>query len=90
MKRLVITAILSLGFAVQLDIVLIWLPIQCSELNAMHQLWKELKDDLASNRQFWNIAETVDYPEQWVLNLTDKQALLKAGVFSKSYWLRHF
>ena len=28
--------------------------------------------------------------QQWVLNLTDNQALQKAGVFSKSYWLRHF
>ena len=84
------TAILSRGLAVQLDIVLIWLPKQCSELNAMDQLWKELKGDLAANRQFRNIAETVDYAEQWVLKLTDNQALQKAGVFSKSYWLRHF
>jgi hypothetical protein len=75
--------------AAQLDIVLIWLPKQCSELNAMDQLWKELKDDLAANRQFKNIDEAVDYAEQWVLNLTNNQALQKAGVFSKSYWLRH-
>ncbi|MGH9753753.1 MAG: transposase [Blastocatellia bacterium] len=84
------TAILSQVLAAQLDIVLIWLPKQCSELNAMDQLWKELKGDLAANRQFKNIAEAVDYAEQWVLNLTDNQALQKAGVFSKSYWLRHF
>jgi DDE superfamily endonuclease len=84
------TAILSQVFAAQLDIVLVWLPKQCSELNAMDQLWKELKGDLAANRQFRNIAETVDYAEQWVLNLTDNQALQKAGVFSKSHWLKHF
>ena len=83
------TAILSQVLAAQLDIVLIWLPKQCSELNAMDQLWKELKGDLAANRQFRNIAEAVDYAEQWVLNLTNNQALQKAGVFSKSYWLRH-
>jgi hypothetical protein len=53
-------------------------------------LWKELKGELAANRQFKNIAEAVDYAEQWVLHLTDNQALRKAGVFSKSYWLRHF
>lgn len=76
--------------AAQLDIVFVWLPKQCSELNAMDQLWKELKGDLAANRQFKNIAEAVDYAEQWVLNLTDNQALKKAGVLSKSYWLRHF
>jgi hypothetical protein len=31
--------------------VFVWLPKQCSELNAMDQLWKELKGDLAANRQ---------------------------------------
>jgi hypothetical protein len=61
-----------------------------SELNAMDQLWKKLKGDLAANRQFRSIAETVDYAEHWVLKLTDHQALQKAGVFSKSHLLRHF
>jgi len=28
--------------------------------------------------------------QQWVLNLTDNQALQKAGVFSKSHWPKHF
>jgi transposase len=83
------TAIVSQVLAAQLDIVFVWLPKQCSELNAMDQLWKELKDDLAANRQFKNIDEAVDYAEQWVLNLTNNQALQKAGVFSKSFWLRH-
>jgi len=49
-----------------------------------------LKGDLAANRQFRNIAEAVDYAEQRVLRLTNNQALQKAGVFSKSYWLKHF
>jgi hypothetical protein len=84
------TAILSRVLAVQLDIVFVLLPKQCSELNTMDQLWKELRGDLAANRQFRNIAEAVDYAEQWILKLTDNQALQKAGVFSKSYWLRHF
>jgi DDE superfamily endonuclease len=83
------TAILSRVLAAQLDIVFVWLPKQCSELKAMNQLWKELKDDLAANRQFRNIDEAVDNAEQWVLKLANNQALQKAGVFSKSYWLRH-
>jgi len=57
------TAILSQVLAAQLDIVFVWLPKQCSELNAMDQLWKELKDDLAANRQFKNIDEAVDYAD---------------------------
>jgi hypothetical protein len=68
----------------------VWLPKQCSELNAMDQLWKELKGDLAANRQFKNIVEAVDYAKQWVLHLTDTQAIRKAGVFSKSCRLGHF
>jgi hypothetical protein len=56
----------------------------------MDQLWKELKGDLAANSRFRNIAKAVDYAEQWVLKLTDSQALQKAGIFSKSYWLRQF
>ena len=83
------TAILSLVLATQLDIVLVWLPKQCSELNAMDQLWKEFEGDLAANRQFKNIDEAVDYAEQWILRLTNNQPLQKAGIFSKSYWLRH-
>jgi hypothetical protein len=30
----------------------------------MDQLWKELKDDLAANRQFKSIDEAVNYAEQ--------------------------
>ena len=57
------TAILSQALAAQLEIEFLWLPKQCSELNAMDQLWKELKDDLATNRQFKNIGDAVDYVE---------------------------
>ena len=39
----------------------------------MDQLWKELKGDLAANRQFKNIDEAVDYAKQWVLKLANNQ-----------------
>jgi type II secretory pathway pseudopilin PulG len=45
------TAADSLALAAELDITLLWLPRQCSELNAMDHLWRQLKDDLAANRQ---------------------------------------
>lgn len=83
------TAIQSQALAAQLDIILVWLPKQCSELNAMDQIWKELKGKLAANRQFQNIDEAVDYAEQWVLKLSNSETLQKAGVLSKSYWLKH-
>jgi DDE superfamily endonuclease len=78
------TAFLSQVLAAQLDIVLIWLPKQCSELNAMGQLWKELKGDLAANRQFKNIDDAVDYAEQWILRLTNNQPLQKPAYFQRA------
>jgi len=54
------TAILSQVLAAHLNIVFVWLPKHCSELNGMDQLWKELKDDLTANRKFKNIAEAVN------------------------------
>jgi hypothetical protein len=69
---------------------LVWLPKQYSELNAMDHLWRELKDDISANYQFKNIDEHADFAEQWVLSLSKSEALLKAGVFSKNFWLQAF
>jgi transposase len=80
----------SQRLAKSLDVELVWLPKQCSELNAMDQLWKELKGDLAANRQFKDIDESADYAENWILALSPREALQKAGTLSKNYWLKHF
>ena len=55
----------------------------------MDQLWKELKGDLAANRQFKTIDQAADYAETWVLAWSPRQALKKAGTLSKNYWLKH-
>jgi transposase len=64
------------------------LPKQAPELNAMDQLWRELKRLVAANRQ----AETIDVlaaaAAAWVLGLTPRQARRKAGMSSKQFWLR--
>ena len=73
-----------------LDIHLIWLPKQCSELNCMDQLWKELKGMISANYQFSTIDEHADYAENWLRSLTNKEALRKASVLSKNFWLRSF
>lgn len=83
-------AVCSQVLARDLDIELIWLPKQCSELNAMDQLWKDLKRQIAANRQFKTIDELARYAEQWVLGLSKRQALRKAGILSKSFWLKAF
>ncbi|MFL6334758.1 MAG: transposase, partial [Pyrinomonadaceae bacterium] len=73
----------SEALAAALDIHLVWLPKQCSELNSMDQLWKELKGKVSANHQFSSIEEHAAYAEDWLLSLTDKEALRKAGVLSK-------
>jgi transposase len=76
--------------ALQLDIHFVWLPKQCSELNTMDQLWKELKGKISANFQFSNIDEHAEQAESWLLDLSDGEALCKGGVLSKNYWLRSF
>lgn len=84
------TASASQRLAAQLEITLIWLPKQCSELNSMDHLWRELKGKIAANRQFANIEQAAYHAENWVLSLTKTQALCKAGVLSKNFWLKYF
>jgi transposase len=77
------------ALAAALGIRMLWLPKQAPELNAMDQLWRELKRLVAANRQ----AETIDVlaadaAAAWVLGLTPRQARRKAGMSSKQFWLR--
>jgi len=80
----------SQALARTLNIKLIWLPKQCSELNAMDQLWRGLKDDISANYQFKDIDEHASWAQDWVLSLTRNEALLKAGVLSENFWLQSF
>ena len=65
-------------------------PEQCSELNATDHLWRALKDNISANFQFKSIEEHADFTENWLLSLSNRQALLKAGVLSKNFWLPSF
>lgn len=80
----------SQALAAQLGMVFLWLPKQCSELNAVDHLWRELKRLIAANRQFRTIDKEAAFAEQWLLGLTDREALRKAGLLSKDCWLRDF
>ena len=84
------TAPQSQALAAQLDIVLVCLPKQCSELNAMDQLWRGLKDKILANYQYADIDEHADFAEQWIMSLTRSEALRKASVLSKNFWLNSF
>ena len=74
--------------AARLGVELLWLPRQCPELNAVDQLWKGLKRLIAANRQFRTIDEGADYAEHWLLDLTPRQALRKAGILAEDCWLK--
>ena len=80
----------SKELAAELDIELIWLPKQCPELNAMDQVWKELKRWTAANRQFKTIDQQAKRCERWVLDLKPRDACRKASILSETFWLRHF
>ena len=80
----------SQALASALDIHFVWLPKQCAELNSMDQLWKELKGTISANYQYTSIDEHAEYAENWLLSLTDKEALRKAGMLSMNFRLRSF
>jgi len=80
----------SLALAVKLHIKLLWLPKQCAELNAMDHLWRDLKKDISSNYQYNSIEEHVLHALNYIKELSDKQARLKAGILSDNFWLKAF
>lgn len=84
------TAPKSQALAEILDIELVWLPKQCSELNGMDHLWREVKDDISANYQFPNIDEHADFAEDYLFKLSNRQALRRAGILSKNFWLKSF
>jgi transposase len=81
------TAVASQRLARALSIELLWLPKQCPHLNPVENLWRALKADVAANRQFTTIQETLRYAEAWIQRLSPQQALRKSGLLSPTFWL---
>lgn len=80
----------SQALARALGIELIFLPKQCSELNAMDHLWREVKDDISANYQFQSVDEHAEFAEEYILRLSNRQAQRRAGILSKNFWLKAF
>ncbi len=76
------------ALADRLRIRFVWLPKQAPELNAMDQLWRELKRVIAANRQAPTIAALASSAMLWVLMLSPAEARRKAGLLSPHFWLR--
>jgi hypothetical protein len=83
------TAVRTQELAAQLSMQLIWLPKQWPELNAMDQLWRELKRLIAANRQTASIEELTAQAAYWVLGLSQQEAPRKTGILSPNFWLRN-
>jgi hypothetical protein len=49
-----------------------------------------LKDNISANYQFKDIEEHAAMAEHWILSLSKREALVKAGVLSKNFWLQSF
>jgi hypothetical protein len=55
----------------------------------MDHLWREMKRNIASNRQFETIDKQAKHAEKWVLGLSARTSLRKTGVLPKNFWLRN-
>lgn len=77
------------ALAARLEIALMWLPEQSSELNAMDHLWRFVKKDVSANWQWSTVDEHADQAEGWALGLSNREALRKAGILSGDFWLRN-
>jgi hypothetical protein len=80
----------SQRLAAQLAIALIWLPKQWAELHAMDQLWRELKGHISAHYPYPTLEAHAAAAEQWIRSLTPTEALRKAGIRSKNFWLKSF
>lgn len=81
---------LSQNLARELNMKLVWLPKQCPELNCMDHLFKEVKAHISANHQYKTIETHALYAEKYLMELTNKEALKKAGILSKNFWLKSF
>lgn len=55
----------------------------------MNHLFREVKADLPAKYQYQSIEEHAAFAEDYILELTSRQALTKAGILSKYFWLKN-
>jgi transposase len=67
---------------------LLWLPNRAPELNPMDRLWGQAKGRVSANRQYETIEKHVEQFLNYLENLSDHEALQKAGVFAEDFWLK--
>ncbi len=81
------TAEASRDYAAALNIQLRFLPRATSELNAMDQLWRQTKRPSLADRPTSSIDESAMALCQYIIDLSPRERLRKAGVLSGNFWL---
>lgn len=81
------TAEASQEYAAALNIQLRFLPRATSELNAMDQLWRRTKHQSLADRPTSSIDESAMALCQYIIDLSPRERLQKAGVLSDNFWL---
>lgn len=64
-----------------------FLPRATPELNAMDHLWRHVKGCALANRETRSIDESADQACRYILDLSPRERLQKAGVLSGNFWL---
>jgi transposase len=81
------TAADSRVLAHDLHIELRFLPTATPELNAMEHLWRHMKGRRLANRTTQSIDASADSACRYLLTMSRRDRLRKAGVFSENFWL---
>jgi len=74
--------------AEDLGIELVWLPKRSPHLNPMDHLWRHGKERMSGNYQYASVEAQADAVIDYLVSLSRTDALRKAGVLSKRFWLR--
>ena len=78
----------SQALAAELGMHLIWLPKRSPQLNPQEHLWRHAKEAVCANWQPEIIEQRVEEFLAYLNRLSPTEALHKAGVLSKNFWLR--
>jgi DDE superfamily endonuclease len=77
----------SRALAEELGIEVRLLPRATPELNAMDHLWRHAKREAVGNRPTVSIEESALAACQYIIDLSPRERLRKAGVLSGNFWL---
>lgn len=83
------TAHVAWRLATTLNLALLWLPLRSSELNPVEHLWRAAKQNVRANRQNLTIEHAVTRFLRYLLCLTPRTTLRKAGVLAPCFGLRN-